>query len=283
MTVDGVRMPIASVFATSSGGRAFTLHFGTLPITCADALQNGYSPRPGELRFDVTVSPIVGDGGALDWHVQGVGFFSNDMRMGAPAVVEEADASPGGRVRVRLRAETESFVPDGFRLFGPGSNKRLVVAGAVEAAGCGVLRIHSAPLRPQPVLFEAGSARVSVGCATVTRRTDGDFDLLLQNGACDCWHDVPAGDAALSLRIGASDMAVRSVHLMGDIIPNQRSASVFDYPRPASPMFVTRPAGPLDGDGVVDIQVGGTMVLGPVRVTLSGTARALRCAGLPAQ
>lgn len=263
-SINGVPFPIATALATSWGGRAVELHFATLPITCADALGNGYSPRPGEQRFHVTIAPVASEGGA--WHVVYAGALAlNKAAKMERAIVTAADARPGRHTTARIRVDAEWSWPGD-------PTEHLVAAGAVDVIGCGVRKIHDAKARPQPVGFQVGPMRVPVNGATLVRRDDGDLELSLGNAPFDCDGNVPMGDARLGLVMHEGSWIVNHVGLRGDLLGDQLTAT----PTPRTGEFTVKP---IEGEGPnAELEVTGTMSMHGVPTTIGGRVSALRCA-----
>jgi hypothetical protein len=261
-SLNGAPFPITTVLATSWGGRAVELHFASLPITCADALANGYAPRPGERRLDVTIAPVASEGGA--WHVVQVSSFpiNREAKMGR-AIVTAADASPGQHTTARIRVDAAWTMPGD-------PPAHLVAAGAVDAIGCGVKKIHDAKARPQAVDLQVGPTRVPVNGATL-RRSGTRLELALGNAPFDCDHDVPEGDARLELTLlEEGSWAVSRVALRGDLLGDQLDTTVM----PGTRGFVVKPIEGRDAD----FEVSGSMAVHGVPTAIGGVVSALRCA-----
>lgn len=273
--VDGVKQPVKTAVAYTTGGRAITVLVSTRELTC-DWLSPPSEPAADDvyIAFRVGVDP-------RSTKAQEVWQFSKlfgQLRSGTGKMFQlglaggygkarmlTADVSKGGTTKVRVEIDHKHDRPP--------ANVSLI--GDVEARGCGDVRLAESKPRPQAIEARVGNTEYRIVGATVhTVKALKSWTLLLTTAPTSCEDLFPVADAQLSLQLLPQGNKITDLSLGGASFPAYMSTELVGD---EAPEFGA--SGSFEGEGTVELTIPSLSAKNPsgYPVSMQGRVEALKC------
>jgi hypothetical protein len=271
-TVNGEPMGLKTALAYSEGGRGIELVFSTAEPKCADFAGNGRMLADGERSFTLSVGPVLAKDGTESWGVTTIYFDSNTRQSSelGRATLSTSDPSKtvAGDLDFTFDVKASEFLKR--------PAQSLVVKGAFDAKGCGIIEKEGRPpKRAQKELTLSVSGKAFDVVAAIVKPTTfpkPGHELLLSTAPASCDASPSGEDLVVKANVSA-DGKVQFIYMAGAVIPSQMSASVTDK----EPTIEAKPDGELDGEGEVTIALSGSYDVLGYALKVDGKVSALRC------
>lgn len=264
--------PVAfkTALVMSFGGRALSVLLSTANVSCEAATAGARMMAPDEIAVKLSLAPRLAADGSEVWtltdsHLDGM--RGNSDVPGKLVVPEAVDASRATKLELDLTRQFAASPALGT------PERKLALRGSFTAHGCGSVENGNAPRSQGKLTVKLAGKTFQMNGALLERHVSGEgSELRLSTRAASCKRHPVDNDLAMELLLGAEGR-VTMVAMRGELLPKQYSKGL----GPNDPPATYKAAGPLEGEGEVEVEVSLNDSVVGYPLEVKGTATALRC------